>query len=133
MQIVYGYCSDDKTNFLDRFVEQGEFVAVKTLGVVNREYVVFAALVPCNDRLRFPFSWGDAHFVAVQKQAQSIDRLTFPTSNNASKKRYRKIKNAIITSQNWRQHINRNRGLKYVSSFLEFKSQEFEHALCLAT
>lgn len=119
MQIVYGYCLENKAvNVLSHFVEQGDFVSVKVLGTVGREHIAFAALLPFTRRLSFPFSWKGVHFVAAQKQAQSVNRLTLPTSNNARKKRYRKLKNTIISAQNWKQHVSRNRGLKYAKSFM---------------
>ncbi|MEZ9291787.1 hypothetical protein AB4251_15260 [Vibrio lentus] len=117
MQIVYGYCREDEAaNLLGHFVEQGDFVSVKELGKVGREHMAFAALLPSIVHLPFPFYWKGVHFVAVQKQAQSVNRLTLPTSNNACKKRYRKLKNTIISAQNWKQHVSRNRGLKYAKS-----------------
>lgn len=117
MQIVYGYCREDKTaSVLAHFVEQGDFVSVKELGTVGREHIAFAALLPFSGPLSFPFCWNGVHFVAAQKQAQSVNRLTLPISNNACKKRYRKLKNTIISAQNWKQHVSRNRGLKYAKS-----------------
>ena len=119
MQIVYGYCLENKTvNVLGHFVEQGDFVSVKELGTVGREYIAFAALLPFTGRLSFPFSWRGVHFVAVQKQTRSVYRLRPPTSKNARKKHYRKLKNTIMTPSNWKQHISRNRGLKYVNASL---------------
>ncbi|MFA0077982.1 hypothetical protein AB4427_07475 [Vibrio artabrorum] len=119
MQIVYGYCSeDDAVNLLGRFVEQGDFIGVKALGTVGREHIAFAALLSFTGHLSFPFCWKGVHVVAVQKQAQSVNRLTLPTSNNARKKRYRKLNNTTMTPQNWKQHVSRNRGLKYASDSL---------------
>ena len=117
MQIIYGYCREDEAaSLLGHFVEQGDFVSVKELGTVGREHMAFAALLPFTGHLAFPFCWKGVHLVAVQKQAQSVNRLTLPTSNNACKKRYRKLKNTIIIAQNWKQHVSRNRGLKYAKS-----------------
>ncbi|WP_368085649.1 hypothetical protein [Vibrio splendidus] len=119
MQIIYGYCREDEAvNVLGHFIEQGDFVSVKALGTVGRGHMAFAALLPLTGRLSFPFSWKGVHFVAVQKQAQSVNRLTLPTSKNACNKRYRKLKNTIISAQNWKQHVSRNRGLKYAKSSL---------------
>ncbi|PMM42847.1 hypothetical protein [Vibrio splendidus] len=119
MQIVYGYCSeDDAVNLLGRFVEQGDFISVKKLGTVGCEHIAFAALLSFTGRFSFPFYWKGVHIVAVQKQAQSVNRLTLPTSNNARKKRYRKLNNTTMTPQNWKQHVSRNRGLKYASDSL---------------
>ncbi|MCB5362066.1 hypothetical protein CSB62_12515 [Vibrio splendidus] len=119
MQIVYGYCREDEAaNLLGHFVEQGDFVSVKELGKVGCEHMAFAALLPFTVHLSFPFYWKGVHFVAVQKQAQSVNHLTLPTSTNACKKRYRKLKNTIISAQNWKQHVSRNRGLKYAKSSL---------------
>ncbi|CAH7066451.1 conserved hypothetical protein [Vibrio crassostreae] len=119
MQIVYGYCREDKAaSLLGHFVEQGDFVSVKELGAVGREHIAFAALLSFTGHLSFPFCWEGVHFVAAQKQAQSVNRLTLPISNNACKKRYRKLKNTTMTPNNWKQHISRNRGLKYVNASL---------------
>ncbi|CDT82249.1 MULTISPECIES: hypothetical protein [Vibrio] len=119
MQIVYGYCREDEAgSLLDRFVEQGDFVSFKVLGSVGREYMAFAALLPFTDRLPFPFYWKGVHFVSVQKHTQSVRQLTPPPSKNARKKHYRKLKNTIMTPQNWKQHVSRNRGLKYVNASL---------------
>ena len=117
MQIIYGYCrGDEATNLLGHFVEQGDFVSVKELGTVGREHMAFAALLPFTGYLSFPFYWKGVHLVAVQKQVQSVNRLTLPISNNARKKRYRKLNNTTITPRNWKQHVSRNRGLKYAKS-----------------
>ncbi|OEF46025.1 hypothetical protein A163_08720, partial [Vibrio tasmaniensis 1F-267] len=92
MQIIYGYCREDEAaSLLGHFVKQGDFVSVKELGTVGREHMAFAALLPFTGHLAFPFYWKGVHLVAVQKQAQSVNRLTLPTSNNACKKRYRKL------------------------------------------
>ncbi|MEZ8905007.1 hypothetical protein, partial [Vibrio sp. 10N.247.310.34] len=100
MQIIYGYCREDEAaSLLGHFVKQGDFVSVKELGTVGREHMAFAALLPFTGHLAFPFYWKGVHLVAVQKQAQSVNRLTLPTSNNACKKRYRKLKNTIISAQ----------------------------------
>ncbi|CAK1948847.1 conserved hypothetical protein [Vibrio crassostreae] len=119
MQIIYGHCrTDEAANVLGHFVEQGDFVSVKELGTVGREHMAFAALLSFTGHLSFPFYWKGVHFVAVQKQVQSVNRLTLPASKNACKKRYRKLKNTIISAQNWKQHVSRNRGLKYAKSSL---------------
>ena len=119
MQIVYGYCSeDDAVNLLGRLVEQGDFICVKVLGTFGRKYIAFASLLSFTGRLSFPFDLKGVHVVATQKQAQSANRLTLPTSNNARKKRYRKLNNTTMTPQNWKQHVSRNRGLKYASDSL---------------
>ncbi|WP_390241772.1 hypothetical protein [Vibrio sp. R78045] len=114
MQIVYGYCSeDDAANLLGHFVEQGDFIGVKRLGTIGREHIAFAALLPSPQVV--PFYREGIHVVAVQEKTQSIHRLTLPTSSNARKKRFRKLNNTTLTPQNWKQHMSRNRGLKYVS------------------
>ncbi|MEZ8822652.1 MULTISPECIES: hypothetical protein [unclassified Vibrio] len=119
MQIVYGYCSeDDAVNLLDRLIERGDFIGVKKLGMVEREYIAFAALLPSSGRLSLPYSWEGVHFIAVQKQTQSVLRLTLPASDNARKKHHRKLKNTIMTPRNWKQHVSRNRGLKFASDSL---------------
>ncbi|WP_390241856.1 hypothetical protein [Vibrio sp. R78045] len=119
MQIVYGYCSEDEaTDLLGRFVEQGDFIDAKKLGHVGGEHMAFAALLPLTERLSFPFYCKGVHLVAIQKQAQYSAHLTPPISCNAQKKRYRKLKNAEISPRNWKQHMSRNRGLKFVTSSL---------------
>ncbi|CAK3382787.1 conserved hypothetical protein [Vibrio crassostreae] len=59
-------------------------------------------MLPFTDRLPFPFYWKGVHFVSVQKQTQSV----------------RQLKNTSMTPQNWKQHVSRNRGLKYAKSSL---------------
>ncbi|CAH7260402.1 hypothetical protein AB4251_10995 [Vibrio lentus] len=119
MQIIYGYCDGcDAISLLGRFVEQGDFIAVKQLGPVGGEHVAFAALLSNSMRFSLPFDWNGAHFVAVQKQTQSVNCHTSSNSINARKKRYRKVNNIIVTPKNWRQHVSRNRGLKYASESL---------------
>ncbi len=119
MQIVYGYSSDgDAMSLLDRFVDLGEIVRVKQLGPVGKGNIAFAALLSTNECFSFPFVWNGAHFVAPQHQLQSVDVLISSTSVNAQKKRFRKLNNLTVTPKNWKQHVSRNRGLKYASESL---------------
>ena len=116
MRIVYGYVEGCSLNEHRATLSKLGVIETKTLGFVEGERLAFAALLSDVALPALPVTFDTGVLVGDQKQRMnrttSTSRLC---SLNAMRKRYRKMKNAQLTQQNWKQHVSRNRALQVVS------------------
>lgn len=131
MRIIYGYF-DDSTELIGKLLDtQSDFIAVKPLGRIE-EKLIFAALIDSPELISFPTHLLP-HCVLVTEQQYKHQR--YPSKKTESDKshainacdlngtqrkkhcrRYRKKQ--PLDASNWKLHISRNRGLKWVGDHL---------------
>lgn len=123
MRIIYGYF-DDSTELIGKLLDtQSDFVAIKPLGRIE-EKLIFAALIDSPNPISFPTHLLP-HCVLVKEQHYKHE--PYPSNainacdlNGTQRKKHcrRYRKKQPLDASNWKLHISRNRGLKWVSDHL---------------
>ncbi|HAS6129901.1 TPA: hypothetical protein I7264_02980 [Vibrio parahaemolyticus] len=123
MIIVYGYYKDDPTELIGKTLDQqGSFIDAKPIGRIN-DKLTFAALVDSSKPISFPVIL--SHCVLVKEQTYTHKPYKSHLVNTSvmgakQRKTYCKKlkKRQPLGISNWKLHISRNRGLKWIRDHL---------------
>ncbi|EIV8655092.1 TPA: hypothetical protein ACVU30_001529 [Vibrio parahaemolyticus] len=123
MIIVYGYYKGEPMELIGKSLDQqGTFIAAKPIGRIDNR-LTFAALVESPDPIHFPVVL--PHCVLVKEQTYTHKPYKPHLVNTAvmdakQRKTYCKKlkKRQPLSTSNWKLHISRNRGLKWIHDHL---------------
>lgn len=123
MIIVYGYYRDDSIELIGKTLPtQGSLIAVKPIGRIE-DKLTFAALVDSPSPITLPIVL--PYCVVVRQQTYSHKpykpHLVNTADMNAKQRKTycKKLKKRQpLSTSNWKLHVSRNRGLKWVRDHL---------------
>lgn len=123
MIIVYGYYKDESSELIGKKLDtQGSVIATKSLDRVG-DTLIFAALIESPTPIHFPAILTNAVLVKAQSYTHKPYKPHIANTANMNPKQRKnhckKLKKLRpLDARNWKLHISRNRGIKWVSDYL---------------